>query len=152
MSVADDEATLQVYAALLVDSIDDALPRWVRRCVARYVTVDRTLEADVLRAAQQARACVVPALRSLLSSDVDAQRVNPLAVVRDAVRFPTDVLMRAGVSPEARDPFASRNFPDDVYDLSPMSFGEIDPAVQEPGLLWGAAKAHVFLQRRRGTV
>ncbi len=152
MSVADDEATLHVYAVLLVDAIDDALPRWVRRCVARYVAVEGTLEADVLNAAQRTREYVVPALRSLLSSDVNAQRANPLALVRDAVRFPTDVLMRVGIAPAVRDAFASRNFPYDVYDLSPMSFGDIDPAVQEPGLLWGAAKAHVFLQRRRDTV
>lgn len=152
MSVADDEATLHMYAVALVDAIDDALPRWVRRCVARYVVVEGSLEADVVHAAQLTREHVVPALRSLLASDVNAQRANPLALVRDAVRFPTDVLRRVGVAPAVRDAFASRNFPDDVYDLSPASFGDIDPATHEPGLLWGAAKAHVFLQRRRGAV
>ena len=38
-----------------------------------------------------------------------------------------------------------RNFPDDVYDLSPATFADVDPALHEPGLVWGAAKAHVHL-------
>jgi hypothetical protein len=42
-----------------------------------------------------------------------------------------------------------RSFPDDVYDLTPASFADVDPALHEPGLVWGAAKAHVHLARRR---
>ena len=42
-----------------------------------------------------------------------------------------------------------RAFPDDVYDLAPASFADVDPALHEPGLVWGAAKAHVHLARRR---
>ena len=40
-------------------------------------------------------------------------------------------------------------FPDDLYDLTPGSFRDLDPALHEPGLEWGAAKAHVHLARRR---
>ncbi len=29
------------------------------------------------------------------------------------------------------------------------SFADLDPALHEPGLVWGAAKAHVFLRHRR---
>jgi hypothetical protein len=36
-----------------------------------------------------------------------------------------------------------------VYDLTPASFADVDPALHEPGLVWGAAKAHVHLARRR---
>ena len=49
----------------------------------------------------------------------------------------------------ARDEVAVRQFPDDVYDLVPASFAEVDPELHEPGLVWGAAKAHVHLARRR---
>ena len=49
-----------------------------------------------------------------------------------------------------RDAQAERLFPDDDYDLAPASFADIDPSVHEPGLVWGAAKAHVILKRRRG--
>jgi hypothetical protein len=48
-----------------------------------------------------------------------------------------------------RDEFSVRSFPDDAYDLSPASFADVDPALHEPGLAWGAAKAYVHLARRR---
>ena len=60
----------------------------------------------------------------------------------------TDVLASAGARPVARDEFSARHFPDDVYDLTPASFADVDPALHEPGLVWGAAKAHVHLTRR----
>ena len=75
--------------------------------------------------------------------------MNPLALVRQAVPYPTEVLRSAGVPPVARDEFAARQFPDDDYDLAPTSFAELDPELHEPGLVWGAAKAHVHLARRR---
>ncbi|MEZ5227993.1 MAG: hypothetical protein R2710_15365 [Acidimicrobiales bacterium] len=53
------------------------------------------------------------------------------------------------VSPADRDPFAVQTFPDDLYDLAPATFADIDEALHEPGLMWGAAKAHVHLSRRR---
>jgi hypothetical protein len=59
------------------------------------------------------------------------------------------VLADAGVPPVHRDGAAERLFPDDVYDLTPASFADLDAAVHEPGLVWGAAKAHVILRRRR---
>ena len=49
-----------------------------------------------------------------------------------------------------RDRFAEQTFPDDVYDLVPASFADVDPSLHEPGLLWGAAKAHTVLVRRKG--
>jgi hypothetical protein len=77
------------------------------------------------------------------------QRTNPLEIVRRSVVHPTRVLAAAGVAPVDRDEHARRIFPEDPYDLVPGAFGDLDPAVQEPGLLWGAAKAHVILRRRR---
>jgi hypothetical protein len=59
------------------------------------------------------------------------------------------VLDELGVGPPDRDEFARRNFPEDRYDLTPASFADVDPTLHEPGLVWGAAKAHVVLQRRR---
>jgi len=87
-------------------------------------------------------------LRRLLELEVDAQRTNPLSVLRDAVGFPTDVLRRAGVPEVHRDEQAIARFPDDPYDLTPGSFGQIDPALHDLGIVWGAAKAHMVLARR----
>jgi hypothetical protein len=90
-----------------------------------------------------------PRVRTLLETDIDEQRTNPLAVLRSLVGHPTAVLREAGAQPVARDDFKQRAFPDDVYDLSPASFAEVDPLLHEPGLAWGAAKAYVHLSRRR---
>jgi hypothetical protein len=48
-----------------------------------------------------------------------------------------------------RDEFDERAFPEDLYALTPASFADVDPALHEPGLMWGAAKAHAHLVRRR---
>ncbi|MCB0970122.1 MAG: hypothetical protein KDA97_01200, partial [Acidimicrobiales bacterium] len=89
-------------------------------------------------------------LRELLAADVDEQRTGPLAVVRAAVSYPTDVLRRAGVPAVVRDEFAERAFVEDRYGLAPAAFADLDEGLADLGLRWGAAKAHVVLRRRRG--
>ncbi len=49
----------------------------------------------------------------------------------------------------ARDAQSARFQPDDVYDLAPASFADLAPELHDLGISWGAAKAHVHLQRRR---
>ena len=155
---AEDMAAMARYADELAEGLAEAVPAWVRRCV-ETVYVERMLRrppADVVaataRAASAAADDVVPRLRTLLATDVDDQTTNPLSLVRPAVRHPTEVLRAAGVPPAPRDDMARRQFPDDDYDLTPASFAELDPALHEPGLRWGAAKAHVHLARRRAEV
>jgi hypothetical protein len=149
-----DESRLAGYAAVLADGIEHALPGWVIRSVERIARAWRGEDAPDLRAAAEAAGArardeVGPAVRALLATDVDRQWTNPLDLVRRAVRYPTSVLREAGVPPVVRDEHAERIFPDDVYDLAPGSFADLDPALREPGLIWGAAKAHVVLGRRR---
>ncbi len=129
-------------------------PTWVVGCVERILVAYRGgVDPDERLAAESAGAAAVaevaPAVRALLSTDIDEQRTSPLALVRGAVRYPTEVLRLAGVPSVERDPFAVRQFPDDPYDLTPATFADLDPALHEPGLTWGAAKAHVHLARRR---
>lgn len=151
----NDAAAQERYAGSLADAVEAALPGWVERVVAQRWREWRSEEpAPVVRdaaaaAGARAQAEVGQALRELLAADVDAQRSNPLALIRRAVALPTEVLSEAGVPPVDRDPDARRLFPDDVYDLTPASFAEIDASVHEPGVAWGAAKAHVILRRRR---
>lgn len=153
----DDLAALARFAAQLADAVEAALGGWVERSVARRWAEwsPEPLPAEVVAAAhaagEVATAEVGPALRELLGTDVDRQRTNPLAVIRGAVVHPTRVLAAAGVPPVTRDEQAARIFPADVYDLAPAAFADLDPAVHEPGLVWGAAKAHVVLRRRRGS-
>jgi hypothetical protein len=149
-----DAAALAAYATALADGVDRAIPAWVDRGVrsvlaAQGIPVTGVVEAGIADAAAGARADGSPRVRALLEADIDAQRGNPLDVLRSLVPYPTAVLRSAGAGPVARDEFAARNFPDDVYDLSPASFADVDPELHEPGLVWGAAKAHVHLARRR---
>ena len=89
--------------------------------------------------------------REVLVADVDAGEGSPLALVRDSVGPVTAVLHDLGVAPSVRDEFARRRFPDDLYDLAPASFADVDESLHEHGLAWGAARAHVHLRRRRET-
>ncbi len=154
----DDPGDLEAlarYADGLADAIEAAVPGWVDRSV-RGVLADQSLAADdavvdaIGRAGAAATADGIPRVRALLATDVDRQRGNPLAILRSLVRYPTEVLRSAGARPVDRDEFQRRNFPDDDYDLTPAAFADVDPALHDPGLVWGAAKAHVHLARRRG--
>lgn len=156
----DDPADLTAlagYADDLLAAVEVALPTWVQRQVADRWSAFHGGEPspEVLDAARDAATAavddVVPALRELLARDVAEQTTNPLALIRRAVVHPTRALASAGVPPVARDPHAERLFPDDTYDLTPGAFADLDPTVHEPGLHWGAAKAHVILRRRRGS-
>ena len=149
-----DEAQLAAYARDLADGIEAALAGWVersvrRRCAEASVPVDAELAAAAAEAGQRCREQVAPTLRQLLDQDPDEQTTTPLTVLRAAVRFPTEVLAAAGVPAPARDEFDERAFPEDRYSLAPAAFADLDPALAEPGLMWGAAKAHVHLARRR---
>jgi hypothetical protein len=149
-----DAAALAAYATALADAVEAAIPRWVDRSVRRVlaaqgIAADDRVAAAIAGAAGAARDEGAPRVRALLATDVDRQGGTPLAILRTLVRHPTAVLRDAGARPVARDEFSVRNFPDDAYDLTPASFGDLDPALHEPGIVWGAAKAHVHLARRR---
>lgn len=150
---ADAEA-LAGHAATLADAVEAAIPGWVERSVHRVldaqgIAVGDELATDLARAGAQAREEGAARVRRMLATDIDEQVGNPLSVLRSLVRFPTAVLRSAGARPVPRDEFSERSFPDDAYDLSPATFADVDPALHEPGLMWGAAKAHVHLARRR---
>jgi hypothetical protein len=150
-----DAAALASHAAALADAVVAALPGWAERAAEdRYrAWRGQPPPAEVVQAARTAGEAIVreveEPLRALLEQDVDEQRSNPLAIVRAAVPHLTAALRGAGVPPVERDAHAERLFPDDLYDLAPAAFAELDQSVHEPGLVWGAAKAHVVLRRRR---
>jgi len=122
-TLADDEAALAAHALDLVSSVEAVIQEWIRWSIA------------------------TPAPE--LAMSVGDQTEAPLQVLRRGVRFATQVLVDADVAPVQRDDFARRAFPDDLYNLSPASFADVHPTLHEPGLIWGAAKAHVHLRRRR---
>jgi hypothetical protein len=141
------------HATALAEAVEVALPGWVERSVARILAAWQggSPDAGVVEAAREAgrRAAAEGGghLRKLLDADIDEQWTTPLSLLRAAVRYPTEVLAGAGVPPVERDPFRERLEPGDLYDLSPASFADVDPALAEPGMVWGAAKA--LAHRRR---
>lgn len=158
----EDAVRLRGYATALADGVEQALAPWVRRSVERVWAqwrsgpgaggdphLDLQVAAETAAAAQRCRDDLAPVVRAVLLTDIDEQRTNPLAVVRRAVPYPTEVLRGAGVPPVERDDQSRSHFPGDDYDLTPATFADLDPALHEPGLVWGAAKAHVHLRRRR---
>jgi hypothetical protein len=134
------------YGAELAAAVDRVLPGWVVRCVQRFRS---DLNGDAAAAGEIARLEIGVGLRDLLETDLDRQRSNPLAILRSAVRYPTEVLAAAGVPAVSRESFAVSAFPDDVYDLAPATWSDIDPTLQDAGISWSAWKAHEFLRRRR---
>jgi hypothetical protein len=144
--------SVDVHARALADGIEAALPGWVNRCVERVMKAwAGSVPAEVAQAAEaaaeSARTETGGQVRSLLAMDIDEQRTTPLALLRQAVRFPTGVLRAAGVPAVERGGFDREAFPDDDYDLSPATWSDIDPGLTELGITWGAAKA--FEHRRR---
>lgn len=144
--MTEQEAALAEHGAALAEQIVGALPGWSARAVARF----RPDLADAGEAAgRDAAEALAPRLRALLAADVDEQRMNPLAIAREAVAWPTAVLREAGVPPVHRDEHQRTHFPDDDYDLVPMAFADLDPGLHEPGILWGAIKARTHLLRHK---
>ena len=142
------------HAAALAGAIEAALPSWVERSVARLMTawkgdVDAGTRDAAVAAGRQAAADVGPQVRELLAADIDDQRTTPLSLLRGAVRYPTAVLHAAGVPPVQRDEQQERLFPDDVYDLAPATFADVDPSLADVGMAWGASKAFEHLQRHK---
>lgn len=145
--VLEAEAFYAECAAELLVGLDAALVGWVERSIVERVP---SISAELaVGAAERTREAVLPRLRALLLADVDVQSAGPLGILRDAVGEATAVLTDAGVPCPRRDEFAVRNFPDDPYELGPATFDDVDPALHDLGLRWGAAKAHLVLARRR---
>ncbi len=147
-TLSEDEATLARYAEQLGDAFAAVAGVWLRRLVEAR-SPGLPTDAEVSAQLDAGAVTAESELRQLLLMDIADQPSGPLEILRRAVRFPTEVLISRGVATTARDEFSINNFPDDVYHLTPASFSDIDPSLHEPGLMWGAAKAHVHFRRRR---
>ncbi len=134
------------HAAALAEAICAALPGWVERSVTRLAP---ELRDQAVVAGEDALDDLAPRVRTLLAADIDDQPTTPLALVREAVRYPAAVLAAANIAPVPRDDFERERFPDDAYGLTPATWSDIDPALQELGIAWSAAKAFEHKRRHR---
>lgn len=138
----------------LIGQIERVVEAWLVRIALDAYAMHRGSVTPEFRsvadaAAREGTEWVMARLRVTLDVDVDAQRVNPLQTLREAVRFPTRVLREAGIPAKVRDEYDEKINPDDVYGIGPAHWNDIDESLTEPGIVWGAAKASTVLQRRR---
>ncbi len=152
LSIPDEQLPEDPPFALLT-AASAAVPVWLTMCVRRVAEAQGlemvSLEESTLTMVERTATETLSRLAALLGTDVDEQRANPLDILRDAIGGPTAVLRAAGAQPVARDRFAEERFPNDVFDLTPATWADIDESLVEPGLTWGAWKAAVVLTRRR---
>ncbi|MGH3850888.1 MAG: hypothetical protein ACRDRT_14505, partial [Pseudonocardiaceae bacterium] len=144
---------MQEHSEALVEGIRATIGSWVRRSVGEAMTragLDLAASAAATdEAAIAAELEVADRVEALLALDVGAQPLTPLAILREAVDYPARVLVAAGVPPVSREAMRSRLFPDDIYDLAPSTFADVDETLGPLGLAWGAAKTVTMVSRRR---
>jgi len=146
-STDSDDDKLVGYAEDLLEGLVAHTAAWVERVVRDRV--DPQLAAPIILTLTPEVERALGEVSELLRTDIDAQRANPLMVIRSLVHPITDALRAAGVAQASRDSDAQRLFPGDIFDLTPGAFSDVHPELHMPGLAWGAAKAHVHIQRRR---
>ena len=156
MNRSDALAQLHDAGSQIIEGVGRCLPSWTEAHVVRLLDAwgraDAATREQALRAARDEGAAItdeiVRELRLLMETDPLDQRATPLEVVRRAIRAPTTVLEAAGVPPVVRDPFDERSFPDDRYDLTPRTLGDLgDDRLAPLHLVWGVAKAAVLRAR-----
>ena len=150
------EVQLAEHAERLAADVEAALPGWVERAVARRLREWGGAEAPPVHRAGSAvrsgaaRDEIAPAVAGL---PAPGRRRAAHDAARDRAPAPCASRPRSwptlGVPPVVRDEVAEQAIPDDVYDLAPGAWADVDDALTEPGLTWGAAKAYVVLARRR---
>jgi hypothetical protein len=156
MADASDTQGLEPYPQALYDAVMSGVYEWI---LGRMQLLVRTSEAhemlqntagEVLQnAAQEVSDLVCSELLRLLSTDVDAQRMNPLHVLRACTAPATAALKSLGVPEAVRDQFEESAMPDDVYALGPLTWRDLGEEVHDAGINWGAYKAAVVISRRR---
>ncbi len=150
-----DETRLRLISGEFANSVSEALSGWlvgiaVDRSVQGGVDPSGEVHERIVAVVRQLVADLEPRVRQAISADVDQPTGSPLAVLRDGIGPLNGLLSEIGAAPPRRDRVAVEIFPEDTYELGPAAFSDIDPSLQEAGITWGAARAHVHLQRRDG--
>ena len=152
MSVSDGQ--LSEYSQRLFDACVVAVPEWITNrihnvCLMSSGIIPEIVTTKVAGVAQATQAQVQIDLMALLSVDVDAQRTNPLQVLRGSTLMATALLIEAGIPPAQRDEFEVRSMPDDMFALGPLTWRDLGDDVHDAGIEWGAWKAAMIISRRR---
>lgn len=154
MGKTHNNEQLEPYPQALFDAVCASLPLWIRRRVDEIVKNAPARDREKVMASlddivARTQEFVHHELHSLLAQDVDAQRQNPLHILRVSTVFATQVLQEAGIAEASRDAFDAEALPNDVYAFGPLTWKDLSDDVHEAGISWGAWKAATVLQRRR---
>lgn len=154
MDHAEEIAVTETYSKALLDSVMRAAPEWIGRAMTNVVLDQRAELSDADRdAIDRATVSVVESIRirlsQLLAQDVDAQSMNPLAVLRASTAAAAETLREMGLHEVHRDEFERASMPDDSYAIGPLTWRDLGEDVHEAGITWGAWKAATVLSRRR---
>ena len=145
---------LEEYPRALFDAVTAVFPDWLRtraeqiaHAAGRTLTGAEMTALDTAVAASAGEAQIE--LCSLLATDVDDQRRNPLHVLRSSTGPVTRFLRGLGLPDAKRDEFETRAMPDDAYAIGPLAWIDMGDDVHQAGISWGAWKAATVLTRRR---
>jgi hypothetical protein len=143
-----DISNLEDYPRALCESVIAAYPSRLTARITAIAHGDVSAEviADVVKSCADS---VAPQLIELLATDVDAQRSNPLQVLRLSTVEANNVLKNAAITPPRRDEFEVSAMPHDEYAIGPLTWLDLGETVHEAGISWGAWKAATVLTRRR---
>lgn len=146
--MTSDEQKFTQYGQVLYDAISKAIRPWLNDQVLHRVMVldDEMAEAIEISAVQ-----VEKSIAELAAADVDTPLSGPLERIRQGVEPLNAMLDQRGVEPPLRNAMDKQMRPGDHHALGPMTFRDLGDTVHDAGISWGAAKAHLHLQRRRSS-
>ena len=145
---------LEPYPRDLYEAVLQAVPLWVSRRMIEIaspagVEAGADFMSSVEKVIQQTTNQLQGDLLTLLTTDVDQQRFNPLQVIREANVFANQALETLGIPLPHRDEFDAHVMPHDSYAFGPLTWRDLSEDVHEAGISWGAWKAATVLTRRR---
>lgn len=154
MDFTPDTEVPETYSRALLDSVTAGIPGWIGRAMASVIADQRGKVTDEDRSIingviESVTRTVHMRLSQLLVMDVDAQDMNPLAVLRGSISAATEALRDMGLHEVQRDEFERTSMPDDVYAIGPLTWRDLGEDVHDAGITWGAWKAATVLSRRR---
>lgn len=134
------------HAEELRSAVLAAAPQWLDRVLEPLVGFEET--EGRRRAISDTLEAIDRHLGALAAADPDVPMSGPLELIRQSTE-PVQIWLRSeGVVAPERDAWDVRSSPGDSYALGPMTFNDLSEAVHVAGITWGAAKAHIHLQRR----
>lgn len=143
-----DFSHLEQYPRDLCSAVLAAFPQWLSTQLLTMSEGKLSSEevAEIVHiSTQQMTSDII----TLLSTDVDEQRTNPLQVLRLSTTLANQKLHQLEIAPPHRDEFEIAAMPHDTYALGPLTWKDLGDDVHEAGITWGAWKAATVLTRRR---